>query len=572
METKPKNLLARSWAFLTKPHSSIRDVGEQKRAQLLASLALILLFGLTLGLLSSPTTPQTFLGFLVIALGSYLLSRTPYHRVGIYFFTFAFTSVAYLTIYFGSASSIDAAISIILPFALILASALLSQWGFVALVVLAIAATLGLPSYADPEYLADPSLSIVRIAGVTFSMSAVLFGITAFRASIERERLKQISDTNRELEILTNDLEQRVNERTKELNLATAMTSRRAAQLETIAELSQAISQVQDPNKIFTAASLLISERFGFYHVGIFLVDRDREYAVLQAANSAGGQKMLARRHRLMLGTGVVGFAGQTGKPRIALDVGADAVFFNNPDLPDTRSEIALPMIAADQTIGVLDVQSTVAGAFTEEDYRALGTLANQLAIAIDNARLLTEARASTVQVQEVFNNFIRTEWSRTAKKTEQAGFRYNAGRIELLEEPLENSDIVSAVNSGHQVSRLANETSATNATATVPVKLRGEVIGVLHIEANDPSRIWKDDELSLMEAVAERAAFAMENARLFQDARRRAAKERMIAEATSSISGSLNVENILQATAVELERVLGGSEVLIKFSDRNTS
>ena len=94
----------------------------------------------------------------------------------------------------------------------------------------------------------------------------------------------------------------------------------------------------------------------------------------------------------------------------------------------------------------------------------------------------------------------------------------------------------------------------------------------MLHIEANDPSRIWKEDELSLMEAVAERAAFAMENARLFQDARRRAAKERMIADATSSISGSLNVENILQATAVELERVLGGSEVLIKFSDRNTS
>lgn len=572
METKSNNLLARSWAFLTKPHSSIRDVGEQKRAQLLASLTLILLFGLTLGLLSSPTSPQTFLGFLVIVLGAFLLSRTPFYRVGIYFFTFAFTSVAYLTIYFGSANSIDSAISIILPFALILASALLSQWGFIILVVLALAATLGLPSYADPKYLTDPGLSIVRIAGVTFSLSAVLLGITAFRSNIERQRLKQVSDSNRELEELTDNLEQRVNERTKELNLVNVTTSRRAAQLETIAELSQAISQVQDPNKIFTAASQLISERFGFYHVGIFLVDRDREYAILQAANSAGGQKMLARRHRLMLGTGVVGFAGQTGKPRIALDVGADAVFFNNLDLPDTRSEIALPMIASNQTIGVLDVQSNEPGAFTEEDYRALGILANQLAIAIDNARLLTEARASTKQVQEVFNNFIRTEWSRTVKNTEQAGFRYNAGRIELLESSLENSDIASAVNSGNVISRIANEAGTSHATATIPVKLRGETIGIIHVEASDPSRTWKDDELSLMEAVAERAAFAMENARLFQDARRRAAKERMIAEATSSISGSLNVENILQATAVELERVLGGSEVLIKFSDRNTS
>ena len=264
--------------------------------------------------------------------------------------------------------------------------------------------------------------------------------------------------------------------------------------------------------------------------------------------------------------------ANETWALRGTLDIKASEDVLLRVSANHARSKVSTGAYQSISTIGVLDVQSTIAGAFTEEDYRALGTLANQLAIAIDNARLLTEARASTVQVQEVFNNFIRTEWSRTAKKTEQAGFRYNAGRIELLEEPLENLDIVSAVNSGHQVSRLASETNATNATATIPVKLRGEVIGVLHIEANDPSRIWKEDELSLMEAVAERAAFAMENARLFQDARRRAAKERMIADATSSISGSLNVENILQATAVELERVLGGSEVLIKFSDRNTS
>jgi GAF domain-containing protein len=109
-------------------------------------------------------------------------------------------------------------------------------------------------------------------------------------------------------------------------------------------------------------------------------------------------------------------------------------------------------------------------------------------------------------------------------------------------------------------------------ARVAVPVKLRGEVIGILNIESNDPFKKWNSDELSLMEAVAERAALAMENARLFQDARRRAAKERMIAEATSLISGSLNIENILQNTAAELERVLGGSEILIRFSGRGSA
>lgn len=105
--------------------------------------------------------------------------------------------------------------------------------------------------------------------------------------------------------------------------------------------------------------------------------------------------------------------------------------------------------------------------------------------------------------------------------------------------------------------------------TVVVPVKLRGEVIGVLHIESNDPSKTWQKDDVSLVEAVAERAAFAMENARLFQDARKRASKERLISEATTKISGALSLENILQTTAQELERVLGGSEVLIQFQSK---
>lgn len=105
--------------------------------------------------------------------------------------------------------------------------------------------------------------------------------------------------------------------------------------------------------------------------------------------------------------------------------------------------------------------------------------------------------------------------------------------------------------------------------TVVVPVKLRGEVIGVLHIESNDPAKTWQKDDVSLVEAVAERAAFAMENARLFQDARKRASKERLISEATTKISGALSLENILQTTAQELERVLGGSEVLIKFQSK---
>jgi GAF domain-containing protein len=323
-------------------------------------------------------------------------------------------------------------------------------------------------------------------------------------------------------------------------------------------------------SKLFPVVTELISERFGFYHVGIFLVDGEKKFAILQAANSEGGKRMLGRSHRLQLGTGVVGYAAQTGQPRIALDVGADAIFFDNPDLPDTHSEVALPLRSQNETIGVLDMQSTEAGAFSDEDLQVLTTLANQVSIAFENTRLLTETRAALAQVEEVYNEFTRSEWTRAVTVAEQPGFRYHSGRVEILQNELRTSDVALAVKNGKIVASPANGSEEKRATVAVPVKLRGEVIGILHVESDDPSRQeWQADEISLVEAIAERAAIAMENARLFQDARRRASKEQLISEASAKIGSAINLENILQTTAEELERVLGGSEVLIQFQNK---
>lgn len=413
----------------------------------------------------------------------------------------------------------------------------------------------------------DPLLWIIDSAPVFLGLFAAIAGARQDRLLTLNAELAAKSSG---LESVLQSLEERVKERTAKLERSNQITSRHASQLQTIAELAQSIAQVQNPNEIFSTASKLISERFGYYHVGIFLIDRDRENAVLQAANSEGGKKLLERGHRLKLGTGVVGFAAQTGKPRLALNVGEDAVFFNNPDLPNTRSEVALPLIYGERLIGVLDVQSMEPGAFVEEDFQVLGTLANQLAIAIENARLLSEARAAARQVQEVFNEFVRTQWTRTGERMDYAGYRYNSGRIEILEAPKDGE--VEKIETNNLTANPVRTSETMRGKVVVPVRLRGEVIGMLNIESSDPTRTWRPDELSLMEAVAERAALALENARLFQDARRRAAKERMIAEATSRISGSMNIENILEATAAELERVLGGSEILIRFAGKDTA
>ena len=569
--TQARNFFARSWSLLTEAHSSITDIGERRQVQLLSGLSLILTVAFVLGILSNPTALATFILFLTLAVVAYLISRTRFYYIAAYLFSFGFTSVAYITLYTGTANSIDSSISNIVPISLILASAILSQRGFVVLVIAtAVATFLSFTDlFVDPKYLADPSLSLGRTVGTTTFLGLVLLGITIFRTNVERARLKEIQGINAELEDLTSNLEQRVDERTVALEQANRQTSKRASQLQAITQLSESIADFKNLNELFPSVAKLISERFGFYHVGIFLIDKDKNYAILQAANSEGGQRMLDRNHRLELGVGVVGFAAQSGQPRIALDVGSDAFYFNNPDLPETHSEAALPMKSRGEIIGVLDVQSTETGAFSVEDLQVLTALANQVSIAFENTRLLTETRAALKQSQEVYNEFTRTEWTRAISIAEQPGFRYQAGRIEILENELDLPEVVSAVQQGQVVTAPANGSEEKRPTLAVPVQLRGEVIGVLHIEAEDQSRTWNRDEISLVEAIAERAAIAMENARLFQDARRRASKEQLISEASAKIGNAINLENILETTAVELERVLGGSEVVIQFKNK---
>ncbi|MDQ3006079.1 MAG: GAF domain-containing protein [Chloroflexota bacterium] len=557
-------IFAPLFRFLTEPHQSVTDVGEKRRAQLLATITLILVAAFTWAIFSNPSAIRSFIALFVITLISYVLSRTRYYRVGTYFFSFGITALAFISLYLGTASSFDTAISSIAHISLIIASILLSLRGFSILVFLSTIAAFSARSYSQTPINAEDGF--FRVAGVFLSIGVILIGATLFRARVERDRLKQVQDINSELEDITNKLEQRVEERTAELAAANVQTSQRATQLQTITELSESIAQLQDLNDIFTTATNLISERFGFYHVGIFLVDQNHEYTILQAANSEGGKRMLDRRHRLKFGTGVVGVAAQSGRPRIALDVGADAVFFDNPDLPNTRSEVALPLKARGETIGVLDVQSTQAGAFTHEDLQLLTTLANQVSISLENARLLTETRSALAQIQEVYDEYTRAEWGHTVTNIEQPGFRYRTGHVEIMESALYTPEVLAAVQQGEIIAGHPNGSEDRRSTVAIPVKLRGEVIGVLQIESNDSSKEWEKDEVGLVAAVAERAAVAMENARLFQEARRRAAKEHTISEASARIGSALNIENILYVTAEELERVLGGSEIVMQL------
>jgi GAF domain-containing protein/HAMP domain-containing protein len=360
-------------------------------------------------------------------------------------------------------------------------------------------------------------------------------------------------------------LERSIEERTAQLVEANANNERRARQFQSIAHVARTISSTFDLDRLLNQITTAISREFGFYHVGIFLLDASREYAVLGAANSEGGQTMLARGHRLKVGEkGMVGFVSSTGKPRLALDTGTDAVFFDNPDLPNTRSEIALPLHAGEELIGVLDVQSTEQNAFTREDVAILTTLADQVSVAIQNARQNEETRKALAESDALSRQFAQAGWQDFTKRRDLLGIRHTGAKATLLHTKNVNGRDESQV-SAHQV-----KSRARGAVLSLPIKLRGEVIGSVDVRAPE-NRQWRQDELDIVTAIIERAAIAMENSRLLEEARRRAAKERVIGEISAKISARSDVDELLRTAAMELNRNLPGTEIAIQFRKGET-
>jgi len=358
-----------------------------------------------------------------------------------------------------------------------------------------------------------------------------------------------LDNTRQQIYELLQTLEQRVEERTIELTRANEKNERRARQLETIAQVAHAVTSLRDLSQLLPEITQQISDSFGYYHAGIFLVDENREYAVLRAANSQGGQAMLARGHRLKVGRqGIVGNVTNTGRYRIALDVGDDAIFFNNPDLPQTRSEAAIPLLIGENIIGALDVQSTEPNAFSEDDIKALSLLSDQISVAIENARLFDETRQALAQIQEIYTESSESGWQSMVKETNASGYRYARGSVEPLRQKPDAAGPV------------AGE------TLEIPIILRGEKLGALKIRHPERQTAWNETETRMYQAIAERMSFALENARMFSNARRRANLERVAAEAATKISSSVRFETILRTAAEEISHLMDGSEVLIQI------
>ncbi|HVF26067.1 MAG TPA: GAF domain-containing protein [Anaerolineales bacterium] len=376
-----------------------------------------------------------------------------------------------------------------------------------------------------------------------------------------KESEKKLLRSNEDLYKLNLSLEDRIADSTAELVITNRRNERRARQFEAIAQVARVIATIQDLDTLLPRITQVISQQFGFYHVGIFMWDENHEFAVLVAANSDGGQRMLKRGHKLGIGqTGIVGFVAATGTSRIAVDVGADAVYFDNPDLPLTRSEMALPLHVAKETIGVLDVQSTEQNVFQEEDTEVLSTLADQVAIAIQNGYSYETTQGLLKEAQKASVSYLRDSWSALQSREEHLGYIISDNTLKALNKPITSMQINRAISSRETVS----ETGKTP-SLTIPIRLRDEAIGVIDIHIAEEHE-WDADEVDIAQAVAERLSLALETSLLLQTTQRRAQIERATSEISSKISASTQFDSILRTAAEELSRVLGGSEVLVQI------
>jgi len=335
------------------------------------------------------------------------------------------------------------------------------------------------------------------------------------------------------------------------LELTSQQSEKRSQQLQTIAEIARYISTEKDLNKLLPLITQTVSERFEFYHAGIFLLDDTGTYAILLASNSPGGQKMLQRHHSLKVGqVGIVGNVTATGIPRVASDIGEDATYFNNPDLPQTRSELALPLKIEKQVIGALDIQSTEINDFSNEDVEVLTTLADQVSLAIQNARLFDESRKALIEAETISRQSTRESWRRVPEQYKLLGYKYNISGASPLREPA-----IFEAKSGQE----SGKQEESNSVA-VPIELRGEVIGTLHVQS--PSGALSNEQRDLVKAVADRVALSAENARLFEETTMRANRERMVSDITGKIRNHNDPQAMIETAINELRNALGATKV----------
>jgi len=345
-----------------------------------------------------------------------------------------------------------------------------------------------------------------------------------------------------------------------------------ATLLQAVAETGEILGKLLNISTLLPRAVEMIQERFGFYHVQVFLLDEVGEYASLAASTGATGQKLLERRHRLAVGSkSVIGQVTLTARPVIARDT--DAIYFRNELLPNTRAELALPIMDGDNMIGALDVQSRRVDAFETEAVQALQVMANLVGTSIRNARLFEQQDRSARETKRLFleaETNLREIQRLNQQLTKQGwenylGNRRRANGVTLDEERIMTDNRwTDALVKASQTRQPVTDSSNGSPVIAVPVMLGSEVIGAIEVEPGSSSK--ETETVEMVKAVAQRLAISLDKARLFEESQEATAQEQRINEIVARYQTVSSVDDLLQITLSELSQSLGAKRGAIRL------
>jgi GAF domain-containing protein len=391
-------------------------------------------------------------------------------------------------------------------------------------------------------------------------------------------------EANRQLEMLRATLEQRVADRTNELE-------RRSVQLQAATEVSRAATSILDVEELIWQVAELIRERFGLYHVGLLLLDEAGDWAVYRAGSGEAGRELREQGFRLQVGgNSIVGWCTANARARVAQDVAEEVVRVDHELVLKTRSEAALPLIARGQVLGALSVQSDRVGAFDRVTVATLQTIADQVAVALDNARLYSESQQALEATRRAYGLQTREAWLELLRSRTDWGYRYadqavmpvqGEWRSDLAEVMQTGKIMVQATEPNLDESGSAEPGAALDAEPTrlssrradsgepalvLPLKVREDTIGVLGFYKDSEGEVWTPGEAEFLQRLVDQLGAALESAQLYQETQRRAIREQAIRQVTERMRSAVEIETILQNTVVELAKAMGAPRAYVRL------
>jgi PAS domain S-box-containing protein len=342
-----------------------------------------------------------------------------------------------------------------------------------------------------------------------------------------------------------NTLQQRVFTLQSELDRE---LGRYARNLDIAARIGRETATLYDTDQLLNRAIDLICREYGFYHAQVFLIDDIGRNAVLVYSYSDAGREMLRRNHKLPVGSqSIVGQVTALQRPVIVNDTREpDTLWKFNPLLPDTLAEMALPLQAGDRVIGALDIQSRQPNVFRDEDLSTFQLLADQIAIALQNARLLVESRERVEQIDQLNRQLTRSAWDETsARDRAQDAYRYDlmTVRSDRADAPLDEA--------------------VSPTSIRIPISVGGEVIGAIDAETEGDQEFTPGDE-SIMRAVAERVSLAVERARLFEETQINLAETSTLYQLSRYLNEAANLDEIIQALIISVMPDAVGGQIAV--------